>query len=123
MSRRLFHELGMPSPITPFAHPRSWMYRAFCFMLGFANSRSDIEHNKNMRKAYRKMVEVAAKNGWGDYRAAPTFQDDVMNAYSFNNHILRRFIEQLKDAIDPNGIIAPGRGAIWPKNVREGGKK
>lgn len=76
-----------------------------------------------MRKAYRKMVEVAAKNGWGDYRAAPTFQDDVMNAYSFNNHILRRFIEQLKDAIDPNGIIAPGRGAIWPKNVREGGKK
>lgn len=116
----VFHELGMPSPITPFAHPRSWMYRAFCFMLGFANSRTDVEHNKKMRIAYRKMVEVAAKNGWGDYRAAPTFQDDVMNAYSFNNHILRRFIETLKDSIDPNGIIAPGRGGIWPKEIRAG---
>lgn len=29
------------------------------------------------------MIEVAAENGWGDYRAAPTFQDDVYNVYSF----------------------------------------
>lgn len=118
----VFHELGMPSPITPFSHPRSWMYRAFCFMLNFGNSRTDIEHNKKMRVAFRKMIEVAAKNGWGDYRAAPTFQDDVMNVYSYNNHILRRFIESLKDTIDPNGIIAPGRGGIWPKAVREAKK-
>lgn len=117
----VFHELGMPSPITPFSHPRSWMYRAFCFMLNFGNSRTDIEHNKNLRKAYRKMIEVAAENGWGDYRAAPTFQDDVYNVYSFNNHILKRFTQELKDAIDPNGIIAPGRGGIWPKHLR--GKK
>ena len=117
----VFHELGMPSPITPFSHPRSWMYRAFCFMLNFGNSRTDIEHNKNLRKAYRKMIEVAAQNGWGDYRAAPTFQDDVYNVYSFNNHILKRFTQELKDAIDPNGIIAPGRGGIWPKHLR--GKK
>ncbi|PSM53076.1 FAD/FMN-containing dehydrogenase [Campylobacter blaseri] len=115
----VFHELGMPSPITPFAHPRSWMYRAFCFMLGFGNSRTDIEHNKKMRIAYRKMIEVAADNGWGDYRAAPTFQDDVYDVYSYNDHILKKFIEKLKDAIDPNGIMAPGRGGIWPKSLRE----
>lgn len=114
----VFHELGIPSPITPFAHPRSWMYRAFCFMLNFGNSRVDIEHNKKMRQAYRRMIEVAAENGWGDYRAAPTFQDDVSNVYSFNNNILKRFVEQLKDAIDPNGIISPGRGGIWPKDLR-----
>ncbi len=65
-----------------------------------------------MRQAYREMVKVAAQNGWGDYRVAPTFQDDVMNAYSFNDYILRRFSEQLKDCIDPNGILAPGRGGI-----------
>ncbi|TQR61305.1 FAD-binding oxidoreductase [Campylobacter troglodytis] len=113
-----FHELGVPSPITPFAHPRSWMYRAFCFMLAFDNSRTDKEHNLQMRKAYRAMVKVAADNGWGDYRAAPTFQDDVMATYSFNDHILRRFCEQLKDSIDPNGILAPGRGGIWGKDTR-----
>lgn len=51
----------------------------------------------------------------GDYRAAPTFQNDVMGAYSFNNHALRRFHENLKDHLDPNGILAPSRGGIWPK--------
>jgi (+)-pinoresinol hydroxylase len=25
----------------------------------------------------------------------------------------------LKDAIDPNGIMSPGRYAIWPKHLRE----
>ncbi len=68
---------------------------------------------------YRQMVQTAAEHGWGDYRAAPTFQDDVMGAYFYNNHILRRFNEQLKDCIDPNGILAPGRGGIWPKNLRD----
>lgn len=115
---QVFHELGMKSPITPFAHPRSWMYRAFCFMLAFNNSRTDTQANLKMRQAYRQMVKVAADNGWGDYRAAPTFQDDVMAAYSFNDHALRRFNEQLKDCIDPNGILAPGRGGIYPQNVR-----
>ncbi len=114
----VFHELGMKSPITPFAHPRSWMYRAFCFMLAFNNSRTDTQANLKMREAYRQMVKVAADNGWGDYRAAPTFQDDVMAAYSFNNHALRRFNEQLKDCIDPNGILAPGRDGIYPQNAR-----
>lgn len=115
----LFREFGEESPITPFSHPRSWMYRAFCFMLAFNNSRTDKAHNLKVRQMYRKMVEIAAENGWGDYRAAPTFQDDVMGAYSYNNHILRRFNEQLKDCIDPNGILAPGRGGIWPKNLRD----
>jgi len=29
------------------------------------------------------------------------------------------FHETLKDAIDPNGIMSPGRYAIWPKQLRE----
>ena len=41
-------------------------------------------------------------------------QDDVADQYSFNNHVLRRFNETLKDAIDPNGILSPGRAGIWP---------
>jgi len=34
--------------------------------------------------------------------------------------MLRRFNETLKDAIDPNGILAPGRGGIWPRHLRRG---
>jgi 4-cresol dehydrogenase (hydroxylating) len=30
-----------------------------------------------------------------------------------------RFHETLKDAVDPNGIISPGRYGIWPKHLRK----
>lgn len=45
-------------------------------------------------------------------------QDDVADQYSFNDFALRRFTETLKDAIDPNGIISPGRAGIWPGPFR-----
>ena len=48
----------------------------------------------------------------------PAFQDDVVATYSFNNHSLLRFHEAIKDAIDPNGILAAGRYGIWPKAMR-----
>ena len=64
------------------------------------------------------LLEKAAERGWGEYRAAPYFQDVVAARYSFNEHSLRRFNEALKDAVDPNGILAPGRGGVWPARFR-----
>jgi len=65
------------------------------------------------------MVKILADHGYGEYRTAPAFQDDVMATYSFNNHALRRFHETVKDAIDPNGIISAGRYGVWPRHLRE----
>ena len=87
------------------------------FVPGLAST--DPEHNARVHHALREMIDIAAEKGWGDYRTAPIYQDAVMNTYSFNNHALRRFGETLKDAVDPNGILAPGRGGIWPKDFRE----
>ena len=66
----------------------------------------------------RAVLKMNAAAGYGDYRAPPILQDDVAEQYSFNNHVLRRFNETLKDAIDPNGILSPGRGGIWPSAHR-----
>jgi 4-cresol dehydrogenase (hydroxylating) len=44
--------------------------------------------------------------------------DKGVGFYSFNNHALLRFQERLKDAADPNGILAAGRYGIWPKHLR-----
>src|SRR5690606_27256541 len=66
----------------------------------------------------REVLKENARFGYGDYRAPPMLQDDVAEQYSFNDFALRRFNEALKDAIDPNGIISPGRAGVWPAPFR-----
>jgi 4-cresol dehydrogenase (hydroxylating) len=44
--------------------------------------------------------------------------DKVAEMYSFNDHAMRRFHETLKDAVDPNGILSPGKSGIWPRRLR-----
>jgi 4-cresol dehydrogenase (hydroxylating) len=113
-----FKELGIPSMVSPFTMPATWMFRAFIFIMAFPISRTNVEQNKRTRDAFRHLVKVAAQHGWGEYRTAPVFQDDVMAAYSFNNNALLRLHETIKDAVDPNGIMAAGRSGIWPKALR-----
>jgi (+)-pinoresinol hydroxylase len=79
----------------------------------------DREANARMRNAFRRWVELCAERGWGEYRAPAVFQDDVAKVYSFNNHALTRMRETIKDALDPNGILSPGRYGVWPKHLRK----
>ena len=76
--------------------------------------------NRRSVKAIETLIKLGADNGYGEYRTPPIFQDTVMASYSYNNHALLRFAETLKDAIDPNGILAAGRSGIWPKHLRKG---
>ena len=108
-------ELKLPVPILPMA-ATYWM-RSFMFLFGFSITQ-DVATNQRNRAAFKKLIRIAADNGWGEYRTAPVYQDAVMDVYSFNNHALLRFHEAVKDAIDPNGIISPGHYGIWPKHMR-----
>jgi 4-cresol dehydrogenase (hydroxylating) len=62
-------------------------------------------------------ISTGRNLGYGG--SAPAYQDLIMSTYSFNNHALLRFHETLKDAVDPNGTISPGRYGIWPKHLRK----
>ena len=104
-------------PYRGFSMPTTYWARSFIFLFGFPISDKP-EENRKTRASYEAMVKIAAEHGWGEYRTVPAFYDSVMDAYSFNNHALRRFNETLKDAIDPNGILSAGRYGIWPKHLR-----
>ncbi len=79
----------------------------------------NVERNRQRREIYRRLIKESAARGWGEYRTHTTFMGDISNTYSFNNHVLRRFHETIKDAMDPNGILSPGKCGIWPKRMRK----
>jgi 4-cresol dehydrogenase (hydroxylating) len=99
--------------------PATWHFRTFIMLVGFSISRTDPAVNQRSLANFRRVVEVAAEHGWGEYRSPPVMADKIMSTYSFGDHALRRFCETLKDAADPNGIIAAGRSGIWPRYLRE----
>lgn len=107
--------------LKPFALPAPFFERTFLFILGFPIT-DDRTVNRACIKAYRELLDIGAKHGWGEYRCHPEFQDQAMGLYSYNEHSLLRLNEIIKDAIDPNGILSPGRYGIWPKHLRKSAK-
>ena len=53
--------------------------------------------------------------GYGEYRAHLAYMDFAAAQYSFNDAALLRLSETIKDALDPAGILAPGKQGIWPR--------
>jgi 4-cresol dehydrogenase (hydroxylating) flavoprotein subunit len=64
------------------------------------------------------LLSDAHAAGYGVYRAHVAYMDVVASQYDFNGHALRRLSETIKDAIDPNGILSPGKQGIWPRGWR-----
>ncbi|MDJ1371905.1 FAD-binding oxidoreductase [Gulosibacter molinativorax] len=88
----------------------------FVNLIPFDNRNADQVHTAYATA--KNMVVEAGRRGFGEYRAHYALSEAVVDQFGFNNHIQRRFNEQLKDAIDPNGIIAPGKSGIWGSRLR-----
>ncbi len=83
----------------------------------------DTTDEEMTRRAYevcRGLVAEAGRRGYGEYRAHLSFMDLAQEQYGFGDNAYRRFCEAIKDAVDPNGILSPGRHGIWPASMREG---
>ena len=114
----LYIEMGLPPTTSPFSVPSSFIQRSFIRFVLVPTWR-DPEKNRQSRELFSRIIDRCSEHGWGDYRTAPAFQDQLVGTFSFNNNSLLRFQEKLKDSIDPNGIISPGRYGIWPANARD----
>jgi 4-cresol dehydrogenase (hydroxylating) len=95
-------------------HPRTLVILCMFYVM------PEAKHNQAVRDTFRRLVDVAAQHGWGEYRTHTAFMDECARAYAFNDNALLRLHERIKDAVDPNGILSAGRYGIWPRHLRRG---
>jgi 4-cresol dehydrogenase (hydroxylating) len=114
LTAKVYSDAGLPPPfVNGFVFHRRGMI-VFHPITTYRNA----EDNRRTRAMFERLVTSCAERGWGTYRIHAHFQGLGIRTYSFNNGALHRLHETLKDAIDPNGILSPGRYDIWPKHLR-----
>ena len=67
-----------------------------------------------------RLIDDAAGDSFGVYRTHLDLMDKVASSYSWNDGALGRLNSRLKAAIDPSGILAPGKSGIWPSQFCKG---
>ncbi|KAI1479157.1 putative vanilly-alcohol oxidase [Daldinia eschscholtzii] len=96
-----------------FMHDR---YAIFVTMLCF--DKTSPEQRIGVDKVFRNLFKEGSKRGFAKYRAHINHMDLNAELFDFNNHAYRRFVEKLKESLDPNGILSPGKMGIWPERLK-----
>lgn len=66
----------------------------------------------------RALMSDARAAGYGVYRSHLLYMDYAAAQYDFNDGALLRLAQTVKDALDPQGVLAPGKQGIWPEAWR-----
>ena len=96
-------------------------YASFTIGGRFANNinmllfdRDDPDQVTRVRALFNDLVADAKKAGYGEYRTHLGWMDQVAETFDFNKGAMGRLNETVKNALDPNGILAPGKQGVWP---------
>lgn len=86
-------------------------------MIYFDRQKEQERHDAN--QVFVDLVHLARKFGYSEYRAHVDYMDLVAEQFDFNGQSLMTLNNRIKDVMDPNGILSPGKQGIWPARYRE----
>jgi len=79
-----------------------------------AFDRDDPRQCADVSVLFPELVAAASAAGYAPYRSHTAFLDLIAKQYDAGDNALRRTVTRLKGALDPQGILAPGKQGIWP---------
>jgi 4-cresol dehydrogenase (hydroxylating) flavoprotein subunit len=82
-------------------------------------NRDDAKQSERAGDLLRALMSDVRAAGYGEYRSHLVHMDYAAAQYSFNDGALLRLSETVKDALDPAGILSPGKQGIWPRALRD----
>ena len=71
--------------------------------------RTSAERRQEVAACYRELTTEFGKAGYGIYRTSIGYMDQVAENHGLTNLQVNR---RIKQALDPNGILAPGKSGI-----------
>jgi 4-cresol dehydrogenase (hydroxylating) flavoprotein subunit len=87
-------------------------YLSHVFMVAY--DKDDWDEAARARRLCEALVREGAAEGYGEYRTHLAFMDLVAEQFDFNDGAMGRFNARIKAALDPHGVLSPGKQGIWP---------
>jgi 4-cresol dehydrogenase (hydroxylating) flavoprotein subunit len=81
--------------------------------------RDDAHQTDQAGDLLRVLISDARAAGYGEYRTHLAYMDLAAAQYDFNDGAMLRLSETIKDALDPAGILSPGKQGVWPAVWRD----
>ncbi|KAH8879214.1 vanillyl alcohol oxidase [Thozetella sp. PMI_491] len=88
-------------------------------VIGIPYRLDSAEDRRRLTRVGKTLLAEAAARGWGVFRVHTALMDATADTFNFNHHIQMKFNEAIKNTVDPNGILAPGKNGIWHKNFEQ----
>ena len=86
--------------------------RAIVLVGDFIYLRDDAEMTGRVHAAFRLLCEDMKAIGVGLYRSHVSFMEDAVGMHGWGDGALPRLNDRIKQELDPNGILAPGKQGI-----------